>query len=382
MHRSFHDQLHQNSISHLPHQSTLHAASAMSVITSVPTTGGVKRATTSLSPIKSAGPIHPPSKVKKQSLTNTSTNQSKQSFTHVRPATASSTEDDSDKPRDFRENSMLASLRQMGFANTVEILTALRAVAAQRAEENRVGCTEWTQHEQVDAAMTWIVTQREEAEFARALDAARILSEQENAIQEQSRKQRMAQELKHANMIDLLGSTNGEGLDTRSTHFPHSVLLRNRSVRSVLKSVASGSSIGKTQVIRLLNLELKARKWYGTVLPFSYFEYVLCPSFGSGAGLNATALRQKVQQVSDDLEHAMYNLSEQVEGGIGSVPKVFFDAQAKAAREGMPISAPEDAEVIIDDDVEVVEKSLPSSSSACACGSETHRSEVGVMNIA
>jgi len=259
---------------------------------------------------------------------------------------------------------MLASLRQMGFANTVEILTALRAVAAQRAEKNRVGCNQWTQHEQVDAAMTWIVTQREEAEFARALDAARILSEQENAVQEQNRKQQMAQELNHANMNDLLGATD-EGLATTSKHFPHSVLLRNRSVRSVLKSVASGSSLGKAQVIRLLNLELKARKWYGTVLPFSYFEYVLCPSFGSWAGMNATDLCQKVQQVSDELEHAMYNLSEQVEGGIGSVPKLFFDAQAKSSKEGKPISAPEDAEVIIDDEVEVVEKSIPSSS-ACA----------------
>lgn len=359
---------------------------AMATTTSVPDPGaGLKRAATT-SPVRRVGPKQSSSNVNRQLVSQTtSTSQSNQSSTIVRTATLTAgTNDDSSTPRDFRERAMLAHLTQMGFTNTLEILTALRAVVDQRVENcssSAGGTAEWSQQEQVEAAMTWIVTQREEAAFARELDRARILSEQENAIQEQSRKQRMAQEVEHASVVELLGTAEG-----RSRHFPHSVLLRNRPVKSVLNSVVSGSSHGKKQVIRLLNLELKARKWYGTVMPYSYFEYVLCPSFGSWAGESAQFIAQKVEQVSDKLEKAMFNLSEQVEGGIGSVPKLFYDAQTNASREGKPISVPEESEVINDDDddvIEVVEQPLRSSSSSSTCAtgcSEVRHSEV--INIA
>lgn len=359
---------------------------AMATTTSVPDPGaGLKRAATT-SPVRRVGPKQSSSNVNRQPVSQTtSTSQSNQSSTIVRTATLTAgTNDDSSTPRDFRERAMLAHLTQMGFTNTLEILTALRAVVDQRVENcssSAGGTAEWSQQEQVEAAMTWIVTQREEAAFARELDRARILSEQENAIQEQSRKQRMAQEVEHASVVELLGTAEG-----RSRHFPHSVLLRNRPVKSVLNSVVSGSSHGKKQVIRLLNLELKARKWYGTVMPYSYFEYVLCPSFGSWAGESAQFIAQKVEQVSDKLEKAMFNLSEQVEGGIGSVPKLFYDAQTNASREGKPISVPEESEVINDDDddvIEVVEQPLRSSSSSSTCAtgcSEVRHSEV--INIA
>ncbi len=335
---------------------------------------GMKRAATT-SPIRSARPTQPNANVNRHPISQTLTSQF---FGAAAAALTATSKDDSSTPRDFRETAMLANLRQMGFGSEREILNALRAVAAQRVENcscstTAGGTAEWSVQEQVEAAITWLVMQREEAAFARELDRARILSEQENAIQEQSRKQLMAKEVEHASVVDLLGST-----ETRSKYFPHSVLLRDWSVvNSVFGPVASGSSIGKKQVIRLLNLELKSRKWYGTVLPYSYFEYVLCPSFGSWAGRNIKDISQKVEQVSDELEKAMFNLSEQVEGGIGSVPKLFYDAQTKATQEGKPISALEDSEVIIDDDVEVLEKP---SSYTCTGGSKTQHSEV--INIA
>ncbi len=361
LHIPIHNQFPPADLNPFCRESNNHTTSVPTTITATKVPDpevGMKRAATT-SPIRSARPIQPHSNVNRHPISQTLTYQ----FFGAAALTAT-TKDDSSTPRDFRETAMLSNLRQMGFRNEREILNALRAVAAQRVENS----AQWSVQEQVDSAMTWIVTQREEAAFARELDRARILSEQENSAQEHSRKQLMANEVEHASVVDLLGST-----ETRSKYFPHSVLLRDRSVvNSVLSPVASGSSNGKKQVIRLLNLELKSRKWYGTVLPYSYFQYVLCPSFGSWAGNDIEDLSQKVEQVSDELEKAMFNLSEQVEGGFGSVPKLFYDAQTKATREEKPISALEDSEVIIDDDVAVLEKPRG--------GSKTQLSDV--INIA
>eukprot|EP00578_Thalassiosira_sp_NH16_P001539 CAMPEP_0181141350 /NCGR_PEP_ID=MMETSP1071-20121207/35776_1 /TAXON_ID=35127 /ORGANISM="Thalassiosira sp., Strain NH16" /LENGTH=255 /DNA_ID=CAMNT_0023228333 /DNA_START=53 /DNA_END=817 /DNA_ORIENTATION=+ len=248
---------------------------------------------------------------------------------------------------------MVGILREMGFMNTQEILTALRAVAERREEVSLAsnphgigGGNAWSSNEQVEAAMMWIVSQREEVAEAQKLDDARISSEQADAAMEQSRKQEMERELKNADLVDLLGSADGD-VQIRSKHFPCSVLLRNRSVIRVLNIISSSQTTGKEQTIRLLNLEKKARKWYGTVLPFSYFEYVLCPRFEGWIGEqvitpSATSIFQRICNESDYLERAMFNLSEQQEGGVGSVPKVFLAAQRNATEKGLPNSAIDD----------------------------------------
>jgi len=68
------------------------------------------------------------------------------------------------QPRDFRESNMVSNLRGMGFTDTTEILTALRAVAAQREEVSIVsaatshnaagmnGSNGWSPQEQTEAA--------------------------------------------------------------------------------------------------------------------------------------------------------------------------------------------------------------------------------------
>jgi len=318
-----------------------------------------------------------PAKVKKEPPSYSTTSHATHSHTHASAATSSATTDeDSLRPRDFRESNMCQSLREMGFTDTQEILTALRAVAAQREEISIVSAatgmdTGWSTQEQVEAAMMWIVSQREEAAEAQKLDEARISSEQADAAMEQSRRQEMERDLKNADLVDLIGSPEGDdSVEIKSKHFPFSVLLGNRSVRTVLRVIASGASPAKEEVIRLLSLEKKARKWYGTVLPFSYFEYVLCPRFEGWA----KELVKNLSHECDELQKSMFNLSEQEEGGVGSVPKVFLAAQRDATEKGRPISCV-DSRTRNDHDVEVLQlpvfsksgkvgKSLPSTGSA------------------
>jgi len=329
----------------------------------------------------STKPKHVLAKVKKEPLSHTSS-----SYTTHSNATASSAVPATDEyllqPHGLRESNMVANLRDMGFTNTQEILTALRAVAAEREEISIVSAppngmsglssTGWSTEEQVETAMMWIVSQREEAAEAQKLDEARISSEQADAAMEQSRRQDMKQELKNADLVDLIGSVEeDDSVEIRSRHFPCSVLLRNRSVKTVLKAIASGESLGKEQVIRLLSLEKKARKWYGTVLPFSFFMYVLCPRFESCTQEVLRTARsiicQRLSHESDELEKAMFNLSEQEEGGVGSVPKVFLAAQRDASEKGKPTSS-EDTKVGNDDDVQVLQHSSRVGRSLSAMG--------------
>ena len=148
------------------------------------------------------------------------------------------------QPRDFRESNMLANLKGMGFTDTTEILTALRAVAAQREEVSIVsaatshnnasmnGANSWSSQEQTEAAMMWIVQQREEVEEAKKLDEARISSEQADLATVQSRKQNMELELKTSDLVSLLGSVDDD-IEIRSKHFPCSALLGHQSVKRV-----------------------------------------------------------------------------------------------------------------------------------------------------
>ena len=263
-------------------------------------------------------------------------------------AATSASEDYLLQPRDFRESNLVTHLRDMGFVDTQEILTALRAVAAEREEISIVApntfggpfsTSGWSTQEHVEAAMMWIVSSREEAEEAKKMDEARISSEQADDAMVESRRQEMERELRSADLVDLIGSVEEDNAGVRSKYFPHSTLLKNRCVKTVLKAVAR-QNLGKEQVIRLLDLESKARKWYGTVLPYCYFQYALCPRFERYANeIPASGAQNLIQRLSnegDQLEQAMFNLSEQEEGGVGNVPKLFLAAQKEASQDGKP----------------------------------------------
>ena len=321
---------------------------------------------------------HSSIKVKKEPGTHTTI----PSTSYVHPssssaASASCNNDDSSTPRDFRERAMVDSLRSMGFSDTREILSGLRAVAAQREDisivsgPNDMGglsTSEWSTQEQVEATMMWIVTQREEAAEAQKLDEARISSENAVVAMEQSRKDDEEQQMKNADIVDLVGSVE-DSVEIQSKYFPCSVVLQNNVAKRVFTDIASCPSVsqanhGKEQVVRLLNLEKRARKWYGTVLPFSYFEYVLCPIFEScerylpkAAKAHNTEFVTKINEIlsteCEKLEKAMFNLSEQEEGSFGMVPKVFLAAQKDASANGKPICLVENSNN--SDGVEIVQ---------------------------
>jgi len=311
-------------------------------------------------------------KVKKEPGTYTTTSDS--CVNKNVPATATNV-DDAATPRNFREQYMASTLRNMGFTDMREILSGLRAVAGQREEicvvenpnsflDSSSHGNEWSQEAQIEEAMMWIVTQREEAAEAQKLDEARISSENAILAMEQSRKDNEENQLRHACVADLIGSVN-DSAKTTSRLFPNSILLQSVVARQFLSQVVSCESIdGKKQVVRLLQLEQKARKWYGTVLPYSYFEYVLCPIFkkwyedflSTKKHANSSTLGKYCQKLSnecDNLERSMFNLSEQEESGVGMAPKIFLSAQRDAAAKGKSTSLAENAGD--SDDVEVID---------------------------
>ena len=68
---------------------------------------------------------------------------------------------------------------------------------------------------------------------------------------------------------------------------------------------------------------------------------------------------QKLSNESDIIEKAMFTLTEQVEGGLGTVPRIFFDAQQEAFKQGKPTALPDDSKVAgNDDDIRVVEQTM------------------------
>ena len=69
---------------------------------------------------------------------------------------------------------------------------------------------------------------------------------------------------------------------------------------------------------------------------------------------------QKLSNESDIIEKAMFKLTEQVEGGLGTVPRIFFNAQREATEQGKPTASPDDSKMAgnDDDDIRVVEQTM------------------------
>lgn len=282
------------------------------------------------------------------------------------------------RPRDPREWSMASQLRGMGFMDMREILNGLRHVEAERGGALATMDTS----EQVEAAMMWIVTQREETEEARKLDEARIISEA-TLLEEERRKRESEQHVQDGTLDDIIGKeiseTEESGGSVSSALFPASVVLQSMKVRRMFRTicmpkVGRENPEGKQEVIRYLNLEKKARKWYGTVVPWAYFRHVASPrieSWKSDRSVTGNSKRQKVRGSSGrdliaklrnervNLEKALYTLSEQEEGGVGNVPRIFLSAREDAIRKGLPL-CPENglADGDIDDEVVIVEDNL------------------------
>ncbi|KAL7481806.1 hypothetical protein ACHAW6_007486 [Cyclotella cf. meneghiniana] len=291
--------------------------------------------------------------------------------------TLQSTCDDSLQPRDYRESAIVESLRNMGFTDMREMLSGIRATSTD-AEQ---GCVflphQWNFQQQAEAAMMWIVNQREEAAEAKKLDEARVSSEMAERAMKESRREENERRLKCATLKDLFGSVELGSGDVTSKFFPCSMLLKNVEVRKILHAIGNGP--GKDESIRLLQLEVKAKKWYGTVLPFAHFRYDVCPRFekwskkfiSSSKGLDSSStsvLIKKVAKESKKLEQGMYNLSEQEMGSFGMAPKLFLVAQRDAEASGKSL-CDEASNGNGDDEIEIV-----SAANISRCSPSLHRS--------
>ncbi|KAL3795259.1 hypothetical protein HJC23_008344 [Cyclotella cryptica] len=286
--------------------------------------------------------------------------------------------DDSLRPRDYRESAMVESLRNMGFTDMREMLSGIRATSTTDAEGECVFLPhQWNFQQQTEAAMMWIVNQREEAAEARKLDEARVSSEMVERAMKQLRREENERRLRYADLKDLYGSVEMGSKEVESKHFPCSVLLKNFEVRKILHAIGTGP--GKDEGIRLLQLEGKAKNWYGTVLPFAHFKYVVCPRFekwskkfiSSSKELDSSSTSILIKHVANEskkLEQGMYNLSEQEMGSFGMAPKLFLLAQKDAEASGKSLCN-EASNDIDDDEVEIV-----SAADVSGCLPSLHRS--------
>ena len=291
-------------------------------------------------------------------------------------------EEDGDRPRDVRESSLVEIMRNMGFTDNREILSGIRAVAAQR-EEVSITATGLSSQDHVEAAMMWIISQREEQDEARKEDEARFSSERVDAEMMQRRKEEREIEMMNADLQDLFGSVE-EDIAISSKFFPHSVILQSGTVKQIFATILSVNDSAKAtharkEVLRYLKLEKKATDWYGRVLPYSFFQYSAKSRFESWTEKllqphnSSDQISLQLTKECDDLERALYNLSEQEEGGVANVPKVFLQAQRDAALKGLPTKETRD----FDDEIEVLEHS----SSSEAKSSQKRKEEVEVIEI-
>jgi hypothetical protein len=241
------------------------------------------------------------------------------------------------KPATPQEQAMINQLQQCGFESRDEILAALRHIISSNA---------YLGFDQIiENAITYVIGQREEAEEARKMDVARM--ESEFTILQEREQQKDSKMPSDYSIKDLLG---GDGDTwTHSVAFPHSDLLKCFNIRTFFGSLFQIDAVERkcrTQVVELLNLELKARKWYGEKLPVAYFRFGLRDrllndwmnkkvqsTFTSGERDKAF---QSIVMETNALKEAMYRLENQIPGDFGAnVQKLFVDARKSAIKNGL-----------------------------------------------
>ena len=214
-----------------------------------------------------------------------------------------------EQPQTPLEARLLHELRQMGFTDsTVDILASMRRLSATT----------------VDAVMCDLVSQREEAAEARRMDQARLLSLADRQ-EEAARRRRAQAQQRHQ---ERMQASWDEWRDDDSM-FPHSWLLSRDGVRRAWEGAVRNSRHVRAQMLTLLELEQKSRKWYGEILPRAFFELVLAERLGKADhGDRSVMLDREIQQ----LKRGLFTLSNQQ----GGVPKLLLnacDAEGGGAKE-------------------------------------------------
>ena len=218
-------------------------------------------------------------------------------------------------PQTILESTLMSSLMNMGFTDRSEILSSIRRL--------RNDATTSTTNLTSDVVMLDIISQREEAEEARKMDEARLLSEQSRKEEARRLRQRNAELLTERQR----GASWKEWLE-KDDMFPNSWLLRLSNVQTALESIwRDGDNLQvKHKFVELIQLEKNARKWYKNDLPRSYFVNVLAAKLLAYKGASAAVWKQTLDVELRRLEHQMYTLSEQQ----GGVPRMFLDAHDAA----------------------------------------------------
>ena len=227
---------------------------------------------------------------------------------------------------DQGEVNKVNSLLAMGFTNKRENLEALRVVQSRRPAGG--GSMGYSEH--VEAAMMWLVSQREDVSNALLMDQARIESERAEEVAAKKRQAEKAKEIRNSSTLDLLGTKA-----LKSKFYPSSFLLANDHVRQIFSSILlDGTSESREQVLKYLDLEKKARQWcvslvlihrpktfsqqfvlrYGAVLPFCYFAYDVIPRFESWK--LGGSFRQRLSDECSRLETVLFKISGAYDGFV------------------------------------------------------------------
>ena len=236
------------------------------------------------------------------------------------PAVKAEPSDPETTPQNPAEASAFRQLQAMQFSDPREILQAYRKLLAQKGG---------TTPPSVDEVMVYLITQREEAEEAAKMDAARLASERSRKHDAEERRAELRRQLQ-----DDMEQASVAEWRTDERMFVHSWLLEHAELRGVVEeqlrkqTCTNGTSSPlKLELIQLLQLEKKARQWYRATLPKAYFGGPVTDRLlrASSSDENDRLLEQ-VRREIQTLHTGLYELEHQV----GGVPVIFRDAHDDA----------------------------------------------------
>jgi hypothetical protein len=207
-------------------------------------------------------------------------------------------------PQNDEEARLLAETMAVGFRNPAEVLVSIRKLVAANGGQQLTS----------EMVMCEVVQAREEAEFARQMDQARLASERDRRTDAEAR--RKANALAHEEL--LLTACPTAWIESRDM-FRGSWLLKSSCRDSLLSHVTERPSELKRHLVEILKLEKKSRQWYGQELPSYYFDGVLA---------------EKLRVIKDHrtLETRLKREAETLRDGLmlnqdGNAPSVFLKAK-------------------------------------------------------
>jgi len=167
----------------------------------------------------------------------------------------------------------------------------------------------------------------DEAEYARQMDQARLLSEQDKHNESQQLREQRAQEQEERILNATFGElSNPQKAEDCKLFFPESWLLRYEPSKALLTDVVNNraKSDVKKSLIKLLNREKKALRWYDRGVPKAFFTSVVGQRLLNVGGVDAAALKKEVEEIDALVERATSLPSEQ---NSDLVPNIFVEAQ-------------------------------------------------------